>query len=644
MQASRVRIKQFRALTDVELDLTSTTIVIGENNAGKTSLLDSIRLALSHRWGLRGSGFDEYDFHLEPGLEDPKRNPGICIEIDFIETEEFPWTDDILVDTQSLGILQSKPDGTNLVMLRAEYYFDRGSSTYEATWCFLSLDGTPLKTPTSRAFNLYGTFFNYIPVFSLAAIRDAGVEFTSRSQFWGKLIQSIKVSEDDWITVYEELNKLNDQLIATDPKFAAIKNQLEEVKSVIPPGSVDSIDLRALPLRIWDLISKTELLLRTTKDDPPLPLDCFGQGVQSLAVVNIFRAFVDNLLQDEYEGDSEPILLMEEPESHLHPQAARAFYNELSAIPGQKIITTHSPYFLQCVPFEEIRLLRRSRGHVVPFSIRTEYQQKLEINDRLTALAKKYKGSWRIDTQASRLAIRGALSDVQYKELLGCYIAKQERKENHPRVKSLFAESKSHIDKKDLIYLQEAAKRIRGEIFFARKWLLVEGPSDFVFLTAAADILGYPFDSNGVAVVDCQLHGKAHLFAALARAFGFPWAALFDGDSAGDAIVSSISKQRFDSDFMKGAVRQFAKKENLELAVVTSVPNEIVDDILFNIGKHDGKSKLSNGTRAKLLANSKIEWSQAFQAKAKEGTILVDHIPKSVRDVVEYLKATEAYQ
>ena len=62
MRANRVRIREFRSLRDLDLDLSPMTVVIGENNAGKTSLLDAIRLTLSHRWGVRGTGFQEYDF------------------------------------------------------------------------------------------------------------------------------------------------------------------------------------------------------------------------------------------------------------------------------------------------------------------------------------------------------------------------------------------------------------------------------------------------------------------------------------------------------------------------------------------------------------------------------------------------------
>jgi len=42
--------------------------------------------------------------------------------------------------------------------------------------------------------------------------------------------------------------------------------------------------------------------------------------MQSLSVIFLFRAFVEPLLVELYEGESPPVLALDEPETHLHPQ------------------------------------------------------------------------------------------------------------------------------------------------------------------------------------------------------------------------------------------------------------------------------------------------------------------------------------
>ena len=643
VRVHRIRIREFRSLRNLDLDLSPVTVVIGENNAGKTSLLDAIKLTLSHRWGLRGTGFQEYDFHLSKDLSDPKDSPGVSIEIECRESPEEPWSEDIIIDLQGGKILQTKADGTNLVTIRAEYKYNETASIYESTWCFLNLQGLPTRTPTSRASNLYSFFFNYVPVFSLSALRDAGAEFSSGSQFWGKLIKSINIAEEDWESVSTELDRLNEQLVSTNPKFAAIKTQLESVRSVIS-GSVDSIALRALPLRIWDLISKTEILLRAEEGESFLPLSRFGQGVQSLAVVNVFRAFIDNLLADEYETESSPILLMEEPESHLHPQAARAFYKELCSIPGQKIITTHSPYFLQNVPFGEIRLLRKTKEGVKAYYVRESFRARMERNSELDRLLTINHEIWSYDEHPGELVIKGAVTDDQRTALLACYSSGDEMKHNHPAVHQLHEDSNTYMSENELALLQDSAKRIRGEIFFARKWLLVEGQSDYIFMAAAAELLDYSFDSNGVSIIDSQNCGSPGGFAALARAFGFPWAALFDGDGGGNDCVRNIKKQGFGKNFMTKAVLQFPAKTDLEAALVGSLPQAVTDTILVELKKYDGKSAISNKRRIELFRNHKILVATKVGEQIRSGKVAESDLPKEVVSVVNFLKSTGSYR
>ena len=46
MTITSVRIRNFRGIRDLHLELDDVTILIGENNSGKTSVLDALKLCL----------------------------------------------------------------------------------------------------------------------------------------------------------------------------------------------------------------------------------------------------------------------------------------------------------------------------------------------------------------------------------------------------------------------------------------------------------------------------------------------------------------------------------------------------------------------------------------------------------------------
>ena len=50
-----------------------------------------------------------------------------------------------------------------------------------------------------------------------------------------------------------------------------------------------------------------------------------------------------------------PILAIEEPEAHLHPNAQKKLFSQINEIDGQKIISTHSPYIAATAQLGQIR-------------------------------------------------------------------------------------------------------------------------------------------------------------------------------------------------------------------------------------------------------------------------------------------------
>src|SRR5438270_11008368 len=76
MKISKLRIVNFRSLADITVPMNpGITVIIGENNAGKSALVSALRLLLP-RAGQRRV-MNDYDFHLASNTEDPKKSAGI---------------------------------------------------------------------------------------------------------------------------------------------------------------------------------------------------------------------------------------------------------------------------------------------------------------------------------------------------------------------------------------------------------------------------------------------------------------------------------------------------------------------------------------------------------------------------------------
>ena len=95
MQIKRVTISNFRSIKHAEIELGATTVLIGPNNAGKTAILEAIRIALTRRWGQRGTGFTEYDVHLCAARTDPKVGDPVMIEVEMQESVANEWPEEL---------------------------------------------------------------------------------------------------------------------------------------------------------------------------------------------------------------------------------------------------------------------------------------------------------------------------------------------------------------------------------------------------------------------------------------------------------------------------------------------------------------------------------------------------------------------
>ena len=91
MKLRHIEIQNFRGITNLNLDLGDTTVLIGENNTGKTAVLDAIRFALRDVRSRHGCAFDPYDFYLSQEQPDPTNAQSISIRLTFREDTPNEW-------------------------------------------------------------------------------------------------------------------------------------------------------------------------------------------------------------------------------------------------------------------------------------------------------------------------------------------------------------------------------------------------------------------------------------------------------------------------------------------------------------------------------------------------------------------------
>lgn len=566
MHIGRLVIKNFRCIRDLDIALASTSVIIGENNAGKSAVLDAVKIALGRRWGRSGqTGFSEYDFPFQRDEGEPR--PEILIKLWLAESQRCEWPQP-LVDELSDVVRTDPHTALNSICMQVTCTFESVAKSVEPVWQFINDQDVPFAGAGARNQNL-SRFFDYVPCFSLSAMRDASVEFGGRSRFWGSLLKTIKVDDDTAADLEQRFGALNGELLSADPKLDAIKTILRSISAVIANGAAGEVDVRAIPVNLWEIISKAEVVVRGQAQDPWLPIEKHGHGVQSLAVIFLFRAFVENALSAALNEETEPVLTLEEPEAHLHPQACRSLWESVKALPGQKIVTTHSPFFMQNVPFKDIVVLRRDPGGPRASMLPRVASASVPRNAQLEAEIKKAPETLAWDSSKGAVVCRRTLTEDQYRALLSCYTG-ADRQQHHAALRVMRKASQCLITDDEISKLESWAKRIRGEILFASKWLLCEGQAEYAILGAVADKLGCSLDAHGIAVIDYQNNGSPGAFAALARALDYPWAMICDGDRGGDEHIAQLRSHHFSDAEIADRVTKLPKDIDLERLILGS--------------------------------------------------------------------------
>lgn len=117
-----IKIKNFRSLKDVSILLDDQTVLIGENNSGKTALLDAVRFALSKTIGR--NPYDEYDYYMDQYVSSPKESDGISVILRFEEKEAEEWNGYVMDTFGEMIQYMTEDDEKGSIILRSHSVYN----------------------------------------------------------------------------------------------------------------------------------------------------------------------------------------------------------------------------------------------------------------------------------------------------------------------------------------------------------------------------------------------------------------------------------------------------------------------------------------------------------------------------------------
>ncbi|MBP6663970.1 MAG: AAA family ATPase [Chitinophagales bacterium] len=350
----KVRIKNFRSLKEVEVNLGLITLLVGANNAGKTTFLR----ALNTVFGFTKTQINSDDLFIDQNGNNLRNQEGklepIIIDVRIVPVDNN-GTRVTEFDDKWGGVFGGTiglENENQFFAFRTQITFlDEGDKTQTEQY-FISNWDAPNPQPNDTFSN---AVFKFILLYFMDAQRDLQEEAKLRNSYFGKLATQLKYEGEDMETIKRLITELNQKAVENAPILTRLQNKLSELNRTTQTTG-EGVSISPFAKNIRDLHKGMKVYFQDNGSDS-FSLEYHGMGTRSWASILSFNAFIDWEIQNKAANAEAyfPLLALEEPEAHLHPNAQRTLYKQLKAVGGQKIISTHSPYIAAQAELHELR-------------------------------------------------------------------------------------------------------------------------------------------------------------------------------------------------------------------------------------------------------------------------------------------------
>ncbi len=369
MHLRKLRIRNFAGVRRAELCFDGTTVLIGENNCGKSSLLDALGLVLARPTETRPR-FERRHFH-QPGGNRGSVDAGtkpdtIVIELIFDERRLGAWNHP---EMQAITrLLPQKPGSLRELSVRLEADPPPdGQSSVPARWRIGPVNGSEASEGDPE---LLALVRRLNPLIDLRGCPLSGAVLGRHDE------------EAPWLADDHRGRELQQQV---DRYFhAMISGGLEDRDVDMEAGVVaaeellDHMGVRLDPAAglgqkaIGELVGRSARLAKTRPNRLP------STSIQRMGLL-IFTAVILRGLPQGNGHPDWPILILEDPEAHLHRMTLAAVWRLVSGFGVQKIITTQSPTLLAASSLTSLRRLTRHDGEVLEWRVHEEALSDSEL-------------------------------------------------------------------------------------------------------------------------------------------------------------------------------------------------------------------------------------------------------------------------
>lgn len=419
MQLAKIRIKNYRLLVDAELEVDpKTTLIVGRNNIAKTSCFECIGKVLD------GTQFSFNDYPLlkrenlytdfasfmakEITFEDLcERLEPISIEflVDYsLDAPEdnlgalSPFIIDVDVDTTTALIraeYKLKADEKSIWKILEPSYYVNGIfspdddvhnaiiSSFHKLFEMMIYAINP-KNAEDKQIKKQKELSELFPFHIIQAERRLGEDGTQDNSLSSLISDFFDMSEDELDPSVSE--KVKELRVIVETANKNVQQQSDSILSTLVSNAVgfgypngEELQLGVTTqLNIDDQIkNQTQLSYTAGTSNERLPSTYNGLGYKNLIKMEfLLAAFAKKV---EKCGDAcIPLLFIEEPESHMHPQMQHAFAEYLEAflakitsIGIQTLLTSHSAHIANTMVFSKIRYAQKTKTGVIYKNLNT---------------------------------------------------------------------------------------------------------------------------------------------------------------------------------------------------------------------------------------------------------------------------------